>query len=407
MNSKKKIALLAVLAMVLPMVCLADGVADDIKGLNSVLDELYDSMITKSDRLIGIGQGLAGFGALWYIAARVWKHLANAEPIDFYPLFRPFAIGLCIALFPVVLAIINGVMKPTVTGTAAMMDESNKAITNLLKQKEEKIKQTDNWRMYVGTNGDGDRKEWYKYTHPDEEEGFLDGIGNDIRFTMEKAMYKFRNSVKEVLAEILQVLFQAAALCINTLRTFQMVVMGILGPLVFGLAVFDGFQHSLKMWLARYINVFLWLPVANILSAIIGTIQENMIKLDIRQIDTTGNTFFSATDIGYLIFMLIGIVGYFTVPSVANYIVHAAGGGHLGQKFVSMSSSAANSATQAMSKVSSGAMQTMNNVADMGKHINEGRSGQASGAGVAGAVGRGLGYSGAYLADKLSGNKDK
>jgi Homologues of TraJ from Bacteroides conjugative transposon. len=51
-----------------------------------------------------------------------------------------------------------------------------------------------------------------------------------------------------------------------------------------------------------------------------------MLKIDIQQIIQYGDTFFSATDTAYLIFLLIGIVGYFTVPSVANYIIHAGGG---------------------------------------------------------------------------------
>jgi hypothetical protein len=61
-----------------------------------------------------------------------------------------------------------------------------------------------------------------------------------------------------------------------------------------------------------------------------------MLKLDIAQVGSNGDTFFSRTDIAYLIFMIIGIIGYFTVPSVANYIVHAAGGGALGQKVTSI-----------------------------------------------------------------------
>lgn len=131
------------------------------------------------------------------------------------------------------------------------------------------------------------------------------------------------------MSEVLQVLFQAAALCINTLRTFQLIILAILGPLVFGIAVFDGFQHTLTVWMARYINVFLWLPVANIFGAVIGKIQEKMLQLDIQQVQDYGDTFFSSTDVAYLIFMIIGIVGYFTVPSVANYIVHAGGGNTL------------------------------------------------------------------------------
>ena len=41
-------------------------------------------------------------------------------------------------------------MKPTVTATAAMVTDSDKAIIQLLKMKEEAIKKTAYWQMYVG-----------------------------------------------------------------------------------------------------------------------------------------------------------------------------------------------------------------------------------------------------------------
>lgn len=152
------------------------------------------------------------------------------------------------------------------------------------------------------------------------------------------------------MAEVLKVLFEAAALCINTIRTFYMIVLAILGPLVFGIAVFDGFQHTLTVWIARYLNIFLWLPVANIFGGIMGKIQENMLKEDLQQIATNGDTFFSTTDTAYLIFMIIGIIGYFTVPSVANYIIHAGGNNALLQKVTNiMSTSVRNTASGSVS----------------------------------------------------------
>jgi len=314
-------------ALFLPGVLHAQSFAGEIHSLQSVLDQLYSDMLPLCSKLIGVGRGLAGFAALWYISSRVWRHLANAEPIDFYPLLRPFALGFCILIFPWVIALMNGILRPTVTGTSAMVTGSNNAIAYLLKLKEDAIKKTPSWQMYVGPGGEGDRDKWYRYTHPNgTDEGVLDGIGNDIKFAMAKASYNFRNSVKQWMSEVLHILYEAAALCINTLRTFYLIVLAILGPLVFGFAVFDGFQHTLTVWISRYISVFLWLPVANIFGAIIGKIQENMLKIDIQQIIRYGDTFFSATDTAYLIFLVIGIVGYFTVPSVANYIIHAGGG---------------------------------------------------------------------------------
>lgn len=316
MNRFKKAAATAALASLLPFWGHAQGAGPDIESMHGVLEQLYDEMIPLCSQLISVGQGLAGFAALWYITSRVWRHLANAEPIDFYPLFRPFVLGFCVMIFPSVLGLINGVMKPTVTATAAMVEGSNVAIERLLAEKAAAIKQTKAWKMYVGATGEGDRERWYKYTHDGESsdaEGLVDGIGNDVMFAMSKAYYNFRNSIKEWMSEVLEVLFQAAALCVDTLRTFQLVVLAILGPIVFGLAVFDGLQHTLTAWLARYINIFLWLPVANIFGAIIGKIQEKMIILDLSQIAQEGDTFFSRTDVAYLIFMIIGIIGYFTV----------------------------------------------------------------------------------------------
>ena len=397
MSKLNKAVAFATAALLLPIVSKAQGVGDEMNSFHLVLDQLYDEMMPLCNNLLGVGQGIAGFATIWYIGSRVWRHIANAEPIDFYPLFRPFAIGFCIMIFPSVLYMINGVMQPTATATAAMVEGSNKAIGLLLQKKEEAIKSTNAWQMYVGEAGDGNQDRWYKYTHDNADpadEGMLDVVGNDIKFAMSKASYNFRNSVKEWMSEVLRVLFEAASLCVDTLRTFQLVVLSILGPLVFGIAVFDGFQHTLTVWLARYINIYLWLPVANIFGSIIGKIQEKMLELDISQVNNYGDTFFSRTDMAYLIFMIIGIVGYFTVPSVANYIVHASGGGALGQKVTSIfggsTTSVINTATHgagmaadAMGNAAGKMVQSMSSTSQASPYFEE---------------------KGNYMGDKLKGN---
>lgn len=381
-----RIALIAIIILLVPHWLEAQDMSNRIRSLHEVLEELYDDMMPLCSRLIGVGRGIAGFAATWYIAARVWGHIARAEPVDFYPLFRPFVLGFAVLIFPSVIAMINGVMKPTVTATGAMVTDSDKAIGQLLQMKEEAIRKTAYWQMYVGASGSGDRDKWYKYTYGDKSEGFFKSIGNDLKFALAKASYNFRNSIKQWMSEVLKVLFEAAALCINTIRTFYMIVLAILGPLVFGIAVFDGFQHTLTVWIARYLNIFLWLPVANIFGGIIGKIQENMLKADLHQIATNGDTFFSTTDTAYLIFMIIGIIGYFTVPSVANYIIHAGGGNTLLYKVTNMMSTSARTVTMG------GASMTKD---VLGDGYNKVASSMAD-----------HGASGGYFKDKITGKKD-
>ena len=79
-------------------------------NLHQILQNLYNDMIPLCGDMIGVAKGLAGLGALFYVAYRVWQALSRAEPIDIFPLLRPFAIGLCIMFFPtIVLGTINAV----------------------------------------------------------------------------------------------------------------------------------------------------------------------------------------------------------------------------------------------------------------------------------------------------------
>src|SRR5690606_22543590 len=114
--------------LLIPTLSEAQSFSGEIHSLQSVLDQLYTDMLPLCSKLISVGRGLAGFAALWYIASRVWRHLANAEPIDFYPLLRPFALGFCILAFPQVLGLINGVLRPSVAVIASMVQGSNNAV---------------------------------------------------------------------------------------------------------------------------------------------------------------------------------------------------------------------------------------------------------------------------------------
>ncbi|WP_237073790.1 conjugative transposon protein TraJ [Mucilaginibacter mali] len=251
-----RVAVIATTATLLPLFSDAEGTADSIHSLQSILEGLYDQMMPLCKPMMDIGRGIAGLAALTFIATRVWRHLAAAEPIDFYPLLRPFGIGMVIMAFPAFLSLINGVLKPTVTATAAMVGKSNGAIEVMLNEDEPSA-------ATMSAPGNTDPDKWYQYTHPDN----TTTTANNNNMADQFSGWGFKNAVKRAIYQFLNICFEAAALCIDTIRTFKLIVLAILGPLAFGLGVFDGFQHTIKQWIARYINVYLWLPVANIFGA--------------------------------------------------------------------------------------------------------------------------------------------
>jgi conjugative transposon TraJ protein len=312
-----KYTIAAVTGILFPELSHAQGVADDLHSLQGILNNLYNQMIPLCSGMISVARAIAGFATLWYIAARVWKHLASAETIDYYPLLRPFAIGFCIVVFPSVLALMNGVMQPVVDATQNMVSSTNQAVATLLDSQQKN--ETADQQGSSSISNDPDK--WYQYSHPDNTN--ITGT-TGVNLSDQFSGWGWKDMVKKAIAELLNVLFEAAALCIDTIRTFKLIVLAILGPLCFGLSVFDGFKDTLKQWIARYVNVFMWLPVANIFGAIIAKIQQNMIQLQAS--GNLGGNEFGNANTAYLIFLVIGIVGYFTVPSIAGYIMNV--GGH-------------------------------------------------------------------------------
>ncbi|KUG09067.1 conjugative transposon protein TraJ [Solirubrum puertoriconensis] len=288
-------------------------VTSTFKSLQDLLDTLYREMYPLCKDFINVGRALGGLGALAYVSVSIWRSLANAEPIDFFPLLRPFAIGLAIALFPLLLDTLNGVMSPLSGATKGLVQAQNEVIIDLQDRKQKVLASKAENQPFE--NDVAFERELEKKPYWDLE--------SKTGLYMDRMAYNVQKNFREWLKEALELAYNAAALVINTIRTFFLIVLSIIGPISFGFAIWPGFEGTLSGWFARYVNVFLWLPVANIYGAIIARIQVLMLQQDLDNIAAGADA--STADYGYMIFLLIAIAGYFTVPTVAGWIIQATG----------------------------------------------------------------------------------
>ncbi len=268
--------------------------AVDFDNLHQVLRVLYDEMMPLCSNMTGVAKGIAGLGALFYVAAKVWQSLARAEPIDVYPL------------------VVKGCNQLMETQTFDM---------NEYRAQKDRLEYEALMRSpetaYLASDEEFDRQL--------EELGW--SPSDMVTMTgmyMDRAAYNIKKSVRDWFRELLEMLFQAAGLIIDTLRTFFLIVLSILGPLAFAISVYDGFQSTLTQWISRYISIYLWLPVSDLFSSVLARIQTLMLQKDIEQLSDP-NFIPDGSSTVYVIFMIIGIVGYFTIPTVASWIVSAGG----------------------------------------------------------------------------------
>lgn len=294
--------------------------AIDFDNLHQILRNLYEEMMPLCSQMTGVAKGIAGLGALFYVAYRVWQSLSRAEPVDVYPLLRPFVLGFCIMFFPtVVLGTINNVLSPIVTGTNGILQSQTFDMNRYREQKDrlelEAMKRNPETAYLV------DKEEFDKKL---DDLGITDAP-EICGMYIDRAMYNTKKWLQELFRNLLELMFQAAALVIDTLRTFFLVVLSILGPVSFAISVWDGFHASLTQWFVRYISIYLWLPVSDLFSSVLARIQVLMLQKDIEQL-TDPNFIPDGSNAVYITFLIIGIIGYFTIPTVANWIVQAGGG---------------------------------------------------------------------------------
>ena len=279
---------------------------ETFSNLHEVLRNLYDEMMPLCSDITGVATGVAALGALFYVASRVWQALSRAEPIDIYPLFRPFCLGACIMFFPTfVLGTLNGIMSPVVTGCHDIMEGQTLNIREY-SEKRQKLEYEAMTR----------NPETAYLVDNEEYERQIEDLGwspSDLKamagMAAERFKYQARQGVNNFLRSFLELLFQSVSLVLDTLRTFFLIVLSILGPLSFAISVYDGFHNTMIQWICQYISIYLSDPA---------------------YVPDVNNS-------AYIIFMLIAIVGYFTIPTVSTWVIQASGAGNYGKQVNSWS----------------------------------------------------------------------
>ena len=123
--------------------------------------------------------------------------------------------------------------------------------------------------------------------------------------------------------------------------------LAILGPISFAISVWDGFQSTLTQWITRYVSIYLWLPVADLFSAILAKIQVLMLQKDILELQNNPNYSADSANGVYIVFML----------TVANWIISSCTGNftrNINAVMIKTDNTAGNTAGQILSGGKSG-----------------------------------------------------
>ncbi|MCG6190852.1 hypothetical protein [Maribellus maritimus] len=278
-------------------------------------DFLVQQGVTHARVLVDLARATGGIAAFFYISKRIYEQLIADNPVSILPLLRPFALLLVITFWG---PFVNLLLAPTKGLTAlseAVYADKKYIVKEKLEEKQQAILSTDLPLFYEN----------------EEKEAALWDKGINLLLTSYNIISgrAVQNQVSfylmDALRQLLESFFEVLVYLVAFLRTVFGVLLVIFGPLVFALSIFDGFQDNYLQWIARFVNVNLYLPVALLILSIVQEILIYVLDLEIAQINAMviyqPRMFF----VSNLIVPVFGIVGMAMVPKIASWILSASG----------------------------------------------------------------------------------
>lgn len=300
------------------------------EGFFNFTDFLITAGIGQARILVNMARAVGGIAAFFYIAKRIYEQLIADNPVSLLPLLRPFALVLVITFWGPFVNLLLVPTKGLTNLSEAVYADKKHIVKQRLEDKQQAILQTDLPVFYE--NEEKEAALW------DKGINLLLTTYNIIsgRAIQNQINFFVMNSIRQVLESLFEVLVYLVAF----LRTIFSILLVIFGPLVFALSIFDGFQDNYLHWIARFVHVNLYLPIALLILSIVQEILIFVLEIEIAQITTMPVYQPQLFYVSSLVVPVCGIIGMTMVPKIASWIVQASGtnsgGGRLARTAILM-----------------------------------------------------------------------
>lgn len=286
-------------------------------------------------------------GATIYIFSRIWGPIAMGEPINFFPLMRPFVLLTAIIASNPICNSLEKIFQEVDRMSALdlhMRNARNKIDVALIKREKEYLK-------YLALREQMQADRYTDAFH--NEDGSVDvgsaitGIGSVTAVFFTNMTEDAVDGMQEMLTKMMVYIFDGAGLVgyflITLLSMFLTNILAFVAPLAFAFAIFDGYTNNALEWFAKYINAKMMILLCKAYTIFTYYFEIPFIANSMEW--ETGRTAL------YIVVVIVCLIGYFFVPTMANMVLSVGGMGPTatmaGQRTIAMKNLATSTAQSA------------------------------------------------------------
>lgn len=285
---------------------------DFTQNLISTIETTYQTMKNESfGNIMQVGRAIGGIGALIYIVQKIWTMLLQGNGIDFIPLIRPFVLLMLITSSGLLCNSLDKIGETLETYSNVNAEAVGVKIKEAMEKRKLFIENDENFRRPKDAQAMKDQG----FSIGDL--GIIDELG--IKFDQSKAYLEFYFDY--AVMKGLGLVHDVAYIALKLISFFMRLILRIVAPISFGLAIWEGFQNNIYEWVGKYLNYLFLSYCVGIYAQLLSRIELIYLNAQLQEIQSKQDS----STMGILVILLLGILGYLWVPTAANMLVSVGG----------------------------------------------------------------------------------
>lgn len=282
----------------------------------TTLETVKDTVL--SGKLEALGSTASVLAAILAAASllKMSKDYIQGQPVDIWDLLRPMVLLVLVCMFrPLVLNPLDSLVNVFTRDAADAVSISTQ---DYIRQWGDNIRQISSYTTnnYIA---DGVKE----ISEIAEDKSAIGRFFSTLWISLKKmVMYRFSLTSMGFGALIGGILFMVVKILLfvqQILCSTYLLINSMLGPFVMALAILPGFETGLKHWIARYIQIAMWIPIGYFILYI--NLQIGKAFCSIAAAGETG----LGMDWFMIALQIVALVSVASVPKMAAWVIESTG----------------------------------------------------------------------------------
>ena len=156
-----------------------------------------------------------------------------------------------------------------------------------------------------------------------EEMGFWENLWESIKMGATMIFSVPISNSTSILSWVITLLAKIVQYILMAVSSVFLIILGLVGPFSFALALMPGFTGNIRTWLARYIQISFWIPLASMVDFVNFKMRDMMISF----FCTSTDVWKFAAPTHLIILDIVTIICLLAVPSMSSWVISGSGGG--------------------------------------------------------------------------------